>query len=147
MKRIFSVLLTLAAAVALVVLPGVTAVHAQCTNATLTGNYGYNFPGFVTPGRGTMGNEVPWAVVGVVTLDGAGNISNRYTAAINGVIYTGQTASGTYTVNSDCTGSITFTAGDAAGGTYNLVIIGGGTEFVGISTNAGNTASFDAKKQ
>jgi len=63
--------------------------------------------------------------------------------AINGGVFTGQTGSGTYTVNSDCTGSASFTAGDAAGLTSNLAVIGGGTEVFGVVTSAGGTATFD----
>ena len=141
MKRMLSALLTLAAAAALV-----PAVHAQCTNATLTGNYAMIWSGFTTK-KAPMGNEVPWAGVGVVTFDGAGNVSAGYTTAINGAIYTAQTGAGTYTVNSDCTGSFAITSGDAAGTTANLVILGGGVEVFGVVTQPANTLSFDLKKQ
>jgi hypothetical protein len=147
MKRIFSAFLTLSAAMILAVLPAVTAVHAQCTNATLTGNYGMNFSGFTTHSKDLRGAEVPWVVVGVVTFDGAGNVSIGYSGAINGVVFTGQTGSGTYGVNSDCTGSFSFTAGDAAGTDANLAIIGGGTEVFGVVTDAGSSVTFDLKKQ
>jgi len=142
MKQIFSALLTLAAAIALLVLPGVTAVHAQCTNATLTGNYGMILQGFTTF-KGPMGNEVPFALAGVVTFDGAGNTSISWSQAFNGAISTGLNGSGPYTVNSDCTGSW-------AVGTFfssNLVIIGGGAEVFGIDTAPSNTISFELKKQ
>lgn len=144
MKRILSMLLLAVLSTTLV-----PAVYAQggCTNATLKGNYGFNFNGFVAPGKSQKGREVPWDVVGVLTADGAGNVSISYTAAINGTAYTAQTASGTYTVNSDCTGSIAFTSGDAAGLTFNTVILGGGEEVFAISTTAGSTATVDVKKQ
>ncbi len=146
MKRILSTLLTLVAAIGLVVLPAATAVHAQCTNATLNGNYAMTWSGFTTK-HAPVGNEVPWAGVAVVTFDGAGNFSAGWTTAINGVIYTAQTGAGTYTVNSDCTGSLAFTSGDAVGFTSNLVIIGGGVEVFSLTTQPGNTMSFDLKKQ
>lgn len=142
MKRMLCVLLTLAAAVALV-----PVVHAQCTTATLTGNYGLTFAGFTARGHSTQGNEVPWVVVGVVTFDGTGNVSTNYAGAINGSPFTNQTGSGTYTVNSDCTGSVSFTAGDAAGTHANMVIIGGGPEIFCLITDAGSSATFDLKKQ
>jgi hypothetical protein len=124
-------------------------VHAQsgCNNATLTGNYGLIWSGFATPAHSTTGNEVPWAGAGVVTLDGAGNFSASWTTALNGKIFTDQTGAGTYAVNSNCTGSLSFTSGDAADFTANLVIIGSGTEVFATSTNAGNTLAFDFKKQ
>lgn len=143
MKRTLSTLLLVVLSATLV-----PAVYAQggCTDATLTGNYAFNLSGFaspVTPKRGAQ----PWAVTGVLNLDGAGNISASYAGSINGGVFTAQTTSGTYTVNSDCTGSITFTSGDAAGLTANMAIIGGGTEIFFVSTQAHTTAAGDAKKQ
>ena len=147
MKRIAGAFLTLVAAIGLVVLPGVTTSHAQCTTASLTGNYGVNFSGFTTASGNRRGNEVPWVLIGVVTFDGAGNVSISYSGAINGSVFTNQTGSGSYTVNFDCTGSLSFTAGDAAGTNANLVIIGGGSEVFGVITDAGSSATFDLKKQ
>jgi hypothetical protein len=126
----------------------VRAVYAStgCTDATLTGNYALSISGFTTQ-RAPSGSEVPFAIVGVETFDGAGSTSASYTLVVNGKLSDAQTTSGTYTVNSDCTGSISFVAGDAAGVTENLAIIGSGTELFGIVTSPSNTLTFDAKKQ
>jgi hypothetical protein len=147
MKRIISGFSALAVCATLMVVAtnwkhGVTAVHAQggCSVATLNGNYGFKTTGFVK-------TEVPVAVVGLNTFDGAGNISATATLVNRGAIFTGVTTSGTYTVNSDCTGSITFTAGVASGETQNIVIVSGGTEIFGIDAVPSVTATFDAKKQ
>jgi len=155
MKRIIGVSLALAVSAALLVLfptskHGLPVVHAQsgCSVATLTGNYGFIQPaGFITPGHAVKGAEVPWQLAGIMAFDGAGDVSASYSGAINGTVFTNQTASGTYAVNSDCTGSLSFTSGDAAGYTANMAIIGGGAELFGVSTGTGDTASFDAKKQ
>ena len=153
MKRTSTVLLVMAAVAALVVWAptmkhgsAVPVVHAQsgCSNATLTGNYGFNNPGFTTPNRSVKGAEVPFAAVGVLAFDGAGNIATTFTLAIRGGISTGLTSSGTYAVNSDCTGSISLTD---IGVNFNTVIIGGGTEVFGIETPPSFTGTFDAKKQ
>jgi hypothetical protein len=154
MKRIVSGFLALAVSATLVFVVtnwkhGVTPVHAQggCSIATLTSAYAFRDPAFVAPGHAVNGAEVPAAAVGVFSFDGLGGVSASYTLVINGVISTGQTGSGTYTVNSDCTGSVSFTTGDAAGLTFNIIIIGGGTEIFGIHTSPGITGAFDAKKQ
>jgi hypothetical protein len=153
MKRTSTVLLVMAAVAALVVWAptmkhgsAVPVVHAQsgCSNATLTGNYGFNNPGFTTPDHSVKGAEVPFAAVGVLAFDGAGNVSTTFTFAIRGGIFPGQTSSGTYAVNSDCTGSISLTD---IGVNFNTVIIAGGTEVFGIETTPSFTGTFDAKKQ
>jgi hypothetical protein len=99
MKRILGTLFVLAAALAFVLLSGVTAVQAQCTNATLTGNYGFTFSGFQF--RGNKGASLPWQGVGLMTFDGAGNASGNFTFSLNGQITAGAPYSGTYTVNPD----------------------------------------------
>lgn len=149
MKRIFNVTLATAVAAALTFLAtttsrhGVRTVHAQtgCSNATLTGNYPFTYTGHSTMGQ----SNVPNAAVGVFTFDGAGNLSESYTFVLNGVAKTTSAPhKGTYTVNSDCTG----TATDATVGIhFNLVTVGGGSEVFGVQTDPGFTDTFDAKKQ
>jgi hypothetical protein len=153
MKRILSVFLALVVSAALVVIAtnwkhSVTAVHAQggCSNATLTGNYafiysGSNAPGHSVTGKNTFGN----AAVGVFTFDGVGNVTASYTAVFNGHAFsTSVPDTGTYTVNSDCTGTATDATIDVH---FNLVTVGGGTEFFEIQTDEGSTDTLDAKKQ
>ena len=154
MKRILSAFLALVVSAALVVVAtsrkhSVTAVHAQggCSNATLTGNYAFIYSGAFSPsgrGKNTFGD----AAVGVLIFDGAGNLSLTYTDVSNGkVISTSVPDTGTYTVNSDCTGSVSFTSGDAAGITLNMVIISGGTEVFSINTTPLVILTADFKKQ
>jgi hypothetical protein len=152
--RIFSVLLALAVLAALAIVTTtsrhtVRAVYAStgCTDATLTGNYAFTLSGFTTPNKSTTGGEVPAAAVGVFTFDGAGNLSTTLTVSLNGAIEVGDTSSGTYTVNRDCTGTLSLTAGDITGYTVNLVILGSGTEAFAVSTVPGVTQTLDLKKQ
>jgi hypothetical protein len=153
MKRILSTFLALVVSAALVVVAtgwkdSVTAVHAQggCSNATLTGNYGFiyngsNAPGHSVTGKNTFGN----AAVGVFTFDGAGNVTVSYTAVFNGYAFsTSVPDTGTYTVNSDCTGTATDATIDLH---FNSVSVGGGNEFFEIQTDEGTTDTLDAKKQ
>ena len=94
------------------------------------------------------GTKIPVAVPGLDMFDGAGNISvTNATLAVKGDIFTGGTTLGTYTVNPDCTGSITYTAGGASAETQNMVIVNGGTEIFGIDAVPSTTVTFDAKKE
>jgi hypothetical protein len=154
MKRILSLFLALAVSATLVLVATTSkasdkAVHDRgvCSDATLTGSYAAKGTGFLPLGSDVKDREVPIAAVGVDIFDGAGSVSTGYTLAVGGVSTPGLTGTGTYTVNPDCTGSMSFTTGDAAGITSNLVIISNGTEFFEIFTSPASTVTGDAKKQ
>jgi hypothetical protein len=149
MKRILSALLTLAAAAALVVLPitskhDVTAVHADsgCTDATLRGNYGITFSGFQLQHN----KSVPFYGAGLSTFDGAGNVSAVFAFSLNGTASTNNPYTATYSVNSDCTVSITATPG-SGGDNLAGVIVGGGAEVLATDISAPDTLSLDFKRQ
>jgi hypothetical protein len=139
MKRI-SALLGLAVLAALVIVT-TTPVYAQCSNATLTGNYGFTWSGFGAPGHSKKGNEVPFAGTALGTFDGAGNFSATATGSFDGSVFSFPYTA-TYAVNSDCTGSMTSTNGNA---NLSFVIVSGGAELSFIDIDAGNTWTMDAK--
>jgi hypothetical protein len=94
-------------AVLLVFMIMALAVSAQAsfTNASLKGSYSYLI------NRWTADSTInESAYGGVVTCDGAGNVSATYLDMSGGVETTG-TESGTYTVNANGTGTIDFTTG------------------------------------
>jgi len=141
-KRAVNAVLALA-----VLIATTSSAYAQnaCSEATLTSTYAFTDAGFGTLRH--SGPEVPINVVGTLNFDGSGNVSfPTLTLAFDGSI-SSETGSGSYTVNPDCTGSISITSGSIAGITFNMVIVGGGTEVFGIVTSPANTQSFDAKKQ
>jgi hypothetical protein len=70
-----------------------------------------------------------------------------FTTVLGGKIGPPGTGTATYTVNPDCTGTISGTGSDVAGETLNFVIVGGGGEVLGISTTNTQTFTFDAKKE
>lgn len=127
----------------------VPAVYAAsgCSTATLNGSYVFIQPAGFTTRNSAVGSEVPWQFVGLETFDGKGNTTVNYTSAIEGAISQNQASTGTYTVKPDCTGSLSFTEGDAAGLTANIAISGAGADVFAISTNPGDTASVIEKKQ
>ena len=103
MKRAITSAVFVISFVSLLVLGLVSRVQArECSNASLKGSYGASC-------EGTIVGAGPLAVVSVLTADGDGNISGVETLSVNGVITTGVTLTGTYTVNADCTGSFVST--------------------------------------
>jgi hypothetical protein len=148
MKRNLSVSFALAVAATLVVLIANPAYAVTCNNATLTGSYGSIISlALNTPGQPNafvpLAQDIPAASVGVLTFDGTGSYTDIHTTSVNGVIFTGLSRPGTYTVNSDCTGSMSNDHGE----TFNIVVVSSGAEIFGIVTSPRFTATFDAKKQ
>jgi hypothetical protein len=80
----------------------------------------------------TINNFTLVAGGGLVTFDGNGNLSASETVSVGGLVDP-VNAMGTYTVNSDCTG--TFTNPHAR---LNLVIVRNGREILAVNTDPGN---------
>jgi len=126
MTRMHSIVRT-AVVVMVASLMSARAVHAQdCSVATLSSD-------FVTSWSGN--NPAPVAALGVLTFDGAGNLTGFDTVSFNGAIYE-RTITGTYTVNPDCTGTISWTTSIGSFNNLNIVIYKGGTKIRFISTVA-----------
>jgi hypothetical protein len=120
-----------------------TSVQAQgskCTPDNLAGRYGFlatgtivaSFPG-IPPG--------PHTNVGTVTLNPNGTLSFTGTQSFNGTILPANTA-GIYSVNADCTGSVTF----ANGVSLNFVAVDNGKEIYFVQTLPGTVVSGTAKR-
>jgi len=73
------------------------ALSKPCTNQTLSDAHGFSF-------NGTVFAFGAIAATGKIVFDGSGNISGSYAESLNGRIIQGHFV-GSYTVNSDCTGS------------------------------------------
>lgn len=99
-------------------------------NATLSGTY-------MSIGGGTAAGVGPVTFVGEITYDGKGTSVNPFTASFNGAIFKGDAAA-TYTVNSDCTGSITTSDGSAH---YDFVVSPDGSKVNFIETDTGSVVS------
>lgn len=117
-------------------------VHAggrPCTAAGAEGSYGYTV-------NGRFYGNVPAAAVGVVTLDGSGGLTAKETADIYGTV-TRRNLTGTYSVNSDCTGSATFSDGVNPPYNVDLVFVNDGREFMAVQTDSGTVITASGKKQ
>ena len=157
MKRIVSALIGLAVLAALAIVT-TTSNHivrpayaaSGCSDATVNGNYGLTFSGFTVPGRNNKAKEVPFVGEGLFTFDGAGNLSGTYNGSQNGQIFTNSPYNATYTVNSDCTGTLELDEVVAGGGGdvlhANVVISAAGREINFIQTDVGTVTAFTLKK-
>lgn len=101
-------------------------------NATLRGTY-------MVMGAGYVVGVGPATAVGTTTFDGKGNGVNSFTASINGAIHQG-TVTTLYTVNPDCTGSVS----QSDGSHYERVVAPDGSRFDWIETDAGTVLSGSA---
>jgi len=155
MKQRLTGLLTLAGLAALLVLIPISkhsgfTVHAQsgCTNESFSGNYGFTFSGFQLQ----HGKSVPFYGAGLATADGKGNASATFGFSQNGaqpgdtyVSSTNNPYTAAYTVNSDCTVSITATPG-SGGDNFVGVIVSGGAEGFFTSISPTDTLNSHFKK-
>jgi hypothetical protein len=130
-------------------IPGLRSRRVAAQSLGLMGSYG-----FTATVLYAASNPDPDAIVGVITFDGAGNLTgnetvvspdpnpNATTVRVQGVPFTG-----TYTVNADGTGSLTVQAGGMVI-PASFVIIDGGSGFMFVQTGGGNSvATGTARKQ
>ncbi len=110
-----------------------------CSNASLSGSFGFT-------ATGTVLAVGPVAQVGRQTFDGEGNTAGTGTISANGNIFRG-TFTGTYTVNPDCTGSLTFEESVLGVVHADVVIVDDGREFRAIQTDPGVVLTVVEKKQ
>jgi hypothetical protein len=98
-------LFTMAAAMtlALAIAPTVQASDKGCSNETLRGSYAQTGSGVITAPPDQAG---PFANVGTLIFDGNGGVTGALVVSSNGSS-SPVTETGTYTVNSDCTGTYT----------------------------------------
>jgi hypothetical protein len=125
-------------------------VHAQsaqtCDATAFSGGYGYGFNGFAYD---SQGNLYILAATGRMVFDGAGNVSGADSYSADGTVGK-RTYTGTYTVNSDCTGSMTlqFNSGDPTIGAHsNVVAVNNAKEINIIETDTNFILSGTLKKQ
>ena len=112
-----------------------------CTNASFTGPYGYTITGLVM----SNGGFYPVAESGTVTADGKGNLTGSDTFSSGGQIHS-QAFNGTYTINADCTGTVT-TTGSGSPSHFTIVAVNNGKEVLFIESDAMVAASGNAKQQ
>ena len=109
----------------------------NCSAQTLRGSYGFHFTGSAIGPNGAA----PLAAIGVQTFDGSGKFTAVETISFGGQIGRGQSFSGTYTVNADCTGSMTAKFPNGFSGILDFVIVDEAKEILGIEADDGTAFS------
>lgn len=120
-------------------------VHAQtgCDATTLTGAYGYNLAGSYYD---TQSNWNVVADTGRIAADGAGNLTGTSSFMNDSYSFTRRTLTGTYTLNSDCTGSAKITYSDKEVANMDIVVVNNGKEFNMIQTDTAVILNGTGKK-
>jgi hypothetical protein len=136
-------LVTNGAALILLTLAALGSGYAQsnnpaCNNKLIAGNYGFTLQGTKLGGAGPTGPQVG---VAMTQFDGKGGLSQIDTVTINGEVvadWTHPVATGTYTVNSDCTGTFTINFKDNRPTVVtNFVVTANGDEIDTVVISAG----------
>lgn len=119
----------------------------ECSNVTLQGSFGYSSTGTLLPSYVPPPFAGPFGEVGRQTFNGDGRTNAIATLSANGNIMK-VTIEGTYTVQSNCTGSMTLNV-SPLGATVHVffVIDDDGTELRVIGTDSGVVEVRVYKKQ
>jgi hypothetical protein len=125
--------------------------HAQspgCSNASLAGSYGTLAWGNTLVGAdgAPLAAPLPGGSIDVIVADGAGNITRMGTANSGGMVAP-NSATATYTVNPDCTFTVTNTVAPGVM-THNLgVLVAGGTRAFVITGDAARVVTVIWERQ
>jgi hypothetical protein len=109
----------------------------SCSNATLKGTYVFGFTSWTI----LAGKAEPVALGGFDIFDGAGTGTGVITLNSNGVVvYNNLPSTSTYTIKSDCTGTIVFKDGKSLVHD-NVYLSPSGDEFTSVGTDKGSVSA------
>lgn len=114
-----------------------------CSNASFAGSYHFRNGGYAFD---SAGNPYYFDDGGKLVADGNGGLTATDTVTVSGTI-TPRTQTGTYTINTDCTGSASLTDSGGHGSHFNLTLVGPQHEVQLLDTDAGTVLSGTADAQ
>jgi hypothetical protein len=109
-----------------------------CSVETLRGSYVFDASGYINLPTGWT----PKAVVEFLQFNGDGTLTSVATASLNLAVHFGH-GTGSYTVNDDCTGTLTFSP---SGIHFDIFVVPGGSQLHMIQTDAGNALAGVVKR-
>jgi hypothetical protein len=111
----------------------------KCSEATLDGRYLLAQDGVIVEGQ----NKGPFALAGYEDFHGNGKADVVFSANVNGEVFRNEPATGTYTVEADCTGTTTYPELDAQA---DLFIAPDGSKFTFVQVTPETVSSgFDLR--
>jgi hypothetical protein len=117
--------------------------HPACTDSTIKGDYAFTIHGQILTPNG------PLLVDGIAktTFDGDGNLTQVDAVAVNGSIAeVWRPGTGTYTLNPDCTGTMTLINEGQAPLRLAIVVSQSGNVIHTVVTNLGRAVTSDAER-
>jgi hypothetical protein len=109
-----------------------------CSAGSVSGAYGFSL-------TGTNVHAGSYAIVGRLVADGKVRFQGSASQSVSGHVYR-NTISGTYTVATDCTGTVSLELAGGAKANLSFVIVTGGEELLLIATDAGTIETGVAKR-
>ncbi|HXM96692.1 MAG TPA: hypothetical protein VOA64_20935 [Candidatus Dormibacteraeota bacterium] len=116
----------------------------NCTNSIIKGDYAFTIHGQILPPNGP-----PLLVDGIAktTFDGDGNVTQLDTVAINGnITEIWHPGTGSYTVNPDCTGTMTLISTGQPTLHLAILVSQSGNHIHTVVTNPGFATTSDAER-
>jgi hypothetical protein len=140
----FGAFVALLSAVMCASLISIPAQATTCDGQTIAGNYGFKVQELqhpATPAQIAIGSFVPAAVIGRMRFDSkSGTVIGFWRGNEGGVPVTNRfntpTSQSTYSVESDCTGTLNLVLDDGSSRTYEIAIVRGGAEIEFVVTAA-----------
>jgi hypothetical protein len=114
---------------------------AKCSEATLDGTYLFAEDGFILTGN----EQTPFALAGYEVYNGNGKVRGVQSGNFGGEVSRKERFTGTYTVNADCTATVTYTNGEPF--RYDLFVAPDGSQFtlVQVSPSEWVTSAFEER--
>jgi hypothetical protein len=113
-----------------------------CTNSTVSGTYFYLLNGNMLSGTQVS----PYVELGKLVADGAGRVSGSSHASVGGSI-SPYTFTGTYSVQSNCTGTMTLVVNSKSSGSFTFQVVNGGQGVMVAFSSPGVVAGGEAYRQ
>jgi hypothetical protein len=105
------------------------AAKAKCSEATLDGTYLFAEDEVILTGN----DQTPFALAGYEVYNGNGKVRGVQSGNFGGEVSRKEHFSGTYTVNADCTATVTYPDGDPF--RYDLFVAPDGSKFTLVQVN------------